>query len=282
MTILQSARQAYLRKVRAELWTNFSVLRHRAFDGVLVTSKNSGTHWLKYMLAIALAEENGIPRPPYFSEDAVRPYIGWPKDKPRFGELPRLAFSHTIPHRLMDWRALRRVGGFPNYVLAIRHPMAILASHYTKWAHELDVDWLTYLQGDPEGRRYRCDIFWIARFWNRWGTLSKRDPSRFLIVKYEETLDDAGSALRAISEHWRLNLSDGAIEEALLAGTKEAMADKIDPSAERNVLQHRKERLVDQFSSDARRLYDAMASELFQQDLGYDLMAIPAKTGEAA
>jgi hypothetical protein len=47
---------AYRAKVLNENWTNFSVLRHGAFDGVLVTSKNSGTHWLKYMLAVALAE----------------------------------------------------------------------------------------------------------------------------------------------------------------------------------------------------------------------------------
>ncbi|MDX1293222.1 MAG: sulfotransferase family protein, partial [Hyphomonas sp.] len=93
----------YRAKVLNESWTNFSVLRHGRFDGVLVTSKNSGTHWLKYMLAIALAETHGIPHPAYFSENAVRPYIGWPKDDVTFPELPRLAFSHTIPHHLAEW-----------------------------------------------------------------------------------------------------------------------------------------------------------------------------------
>ena len=150
---------AYRAKVLNETWTNFSVLRHGAFDGVLVTSKNSGTHWLKYMLAVALADTHGIERPEYFSENAVRPYIGWPKDAPVFPQLPRLAFSHTIPHRLADWGWARGMAKLPPYVLAVRHPMSILASHHAKWEYDIKVDWLTYLEGDPAGSKYRCDLY---------------------------------------------------------------------------------------------------------------------------
>ena len=100
---------AFDKRVRKDNWGNFSILRHRAFDGVLVTSKNSGTHWVKYMFSVALADTYDVPRPLYFSEDAVRPYIGWPKDKPTYKELPRLAFSHTIPHRLADWGWARKL-----------------------------------------------------------------------------------------------------------------------------------------------------------------------------
>ncbi|MEO0881648.1 MAG: sulfotransferase domain-containing protein [Pseudomonadota bacterium] len=281
MPINTAAKSANARKVRSELWTNFSVLRHRAFDGMLVTSKNSGTHWIKYMLAVALAEKYALPWPRYFSEEAVRPYIGWPKDKAQFDSLPRLAFSHTIPHRLMDWQWIRGGAGFPNYVIAIRHPMAILASHYAKWSHDLNVDWLTYLRGDPAGHIYRCDIYWLARFWNRWGEVSKREPGRFLIVKYEETLLEPRCALKAISDHWSLGLPDAAIETALQAGTKEAMASKIDPNAERNVLQTRQEHLADQFSGQAYDVYRERVQDLFQHDLGYDLLAVPAAADPA-
>ncbi|MEM9667939.1 MAG: sulfotransferase family protein [Pseudomonadota bacterium] len=276
MVIDGAAKRSYKRKVRAELWSNFSVVRHRNFDGMLVTSKNSGTHWIKYMLATALAEDNDIPPPEYFSEDAVRPYIGWPKDQPVFPSLPRLAFSHTIPHRLMDWRRLRQLIGFPNYVLAVRHPMAILASHYAKWAHQLNVDWLTFLEGDPSGERYRCDIYWLARFWNRWGDIVAADGSRYLIVRYEEALLNPETSLRSVSDHWQLGLSDGAIAVALRAGTKDAMADKIDPEAERNVLQNRKEALAEQFKGEALDLYRARVASLFRHDLGYDLLSVPA------
>ena len=267
---------AYRAKVRNENWTNFSVLRHGAFEGMLVTSKNSGTHWLKYMLAVALAETHCIPPPEYFSENATRPYIGWPKDQPTYPQLPRLAFSHTIPHRLADWTIGRAMAGLPPYVLAVRHPMSILASHHAKWQYDIQVDWLTYLKGDPGGSRYRCDLYWLARFWNRWGTVLERHTDSILTVHYEETQKDPGEILRAISDHWSLGLTGAAIDAALAAGTKDAMALKVDPDAEPNVLQNRKTPLSELFAGEAMDLYTEKVTTLFQYDLGYDLFSLPS------
>lgn len=267
---------AYNSRVRADNWSNFSVLRHTKFDGFLVTSKNSGTHWVKYMLAVALAETNGVPHPKYFSENAVRPYISWPKDKPTYEHLPRLAFSHTIPHRLMDWGWARSLAGFPSYVLCIRHPMSILASHYAKWAYDIQVDWETYLKGDPSGKAYRCDIFWLARFWNRWGDVIARDPYRFHIARYEDTRSDPRGQLQAIANHWQINLKPRALDMAVEAGTKEAMAEKVDPAAEPNVLQNRKTDLRELFSENAMSIYQSSVGDLFRHDLGYDLLAFPS------
>lgn len=266
---------AYATRVFSDNWTNFSVLRHGAFDGFLVTSKNSGTHWVKYMLAVALADTHGLPRPDYFSENAVRPYIGWPKDAPVYPELPRLAFSHTIPHRLADWNWSRSLAKLPPYALCVRHPMAILASHHAKWEYDIQVDWLTYLAGDPSGKRYRCDIYWLARFWNRWGEIAARHPEAVLRVPYEETRTDPRATLEAISRHWGISLTPAAIDAALEAGTKDAMEKKVDPEAEPNVLQRRQERLEDLFSGDAMDLYRARVAELFDHDLGYDLSKVP-------
>lgn len=267
---------AYALKSLNETWTNFSVLRHGRFDGTLVTSKNSGTHWIKYMLAVALADTHGLPRPRYFSEDAVRPYIGWPKDEAVHATLPRLAFSHTIPHRLADWGWARRVAGLPPTVLCVRHPMAILSSHHAKWAYELKVDWETYLRGDPAGARYRCDLYWLARFWNRWGGLAARHPGDVLILRYEEVRVDPRRALEKAARHWRIELDPAAIDAALQAGTKEAMAEKVDPAAEPNVLQTRETTLADQFRGQALAIYREIVARRFRRDLGYDLLTPPS------
>ncbi len=266
---------AYRAKVRRELWTNFSVLRHGAFDGVLVTSKNSGTHWIKYMLAVALAHEHGIAPPAYFSEDAVRPYIGWPKDRPHFPQLPRLAFCHSIPHALAGWPLARGALGLPPYVLATRHPMQILASHYAKWKDELGVDWLTYLEGDPAGKKYRCDVYWIARFWNRWGDLKAAFPDQICQVTYEDTETDPRAVLMSIAQHFRLTLSEASLDAALNAGSKTAMAQRIDPAAEPNVLQHRATPLSELFDQPAMRAYAFRAAPLFRHKLGYDIFEVP-------
>ncbi len=267
---------SYDARVRTDNWMNFSVLRHGAFDGLLVTSKNSGTHWVKYMFAVALADTYGIERPTYFSENAVRPYIGWPKDDPVFPQLPRLAFSHTIPHRLADWGWARSLAGLPPYALCIRHPMAILASHHAKWEYDIQVDWLEYLQGDPDGRRYRCDLYWLARFWNRWGEVEKKFPGSILRVQYEQTRADPRAAIEAIARHWNIKLEPAAIEAALVEGTKDAMAQKVDPGAEPNVLQNRQQSLGELFSGQAMDTYARLVRQFFRHDLGYDLMAPPA------
>jgi len=271
------ASPAYRSRVWNDNWTNFSVLRHRKFDGFLVTSKNSGTHWVKYMFAVALADTHGVPRPQYFSENAVRPYIGWPKDEVTFPELPRLAFSHTIPHRLADWSWSRTLAGLPNYALCVRHPMAILASHHAKWEYDIQVDWLTYLRGDPSGRSYRCDLYWLARFWNRWGRIAAAYPDAMLTVRYEETLADPRGTLEAIARHWGITLAPDAIEAALAAGTKDAMEQKVDPEAEPNVLQRRKVPLEELFAGEAMDIYRERVAGLFDHDLGYDLMRLPIR-----
>ena len=267
----------YEQKVRKDRWGNFTVLRHGAFDGMLVTSKNSGTHWLKYMLAVALAETHGIDPPQYFSEDAVRPYISWTKDKPIHPELPRLAFSHTIPHQLTDWPWARALAGLPPYVLLVRHPMSILASHFAKWQWDIKVDWLTYLKGEPTGKQYRCDLYWIARFWNRWGEWLAREPERIHLVHYEDIRQAPRETLEAIANQWGITLTPAALDAAIRAGTKEAMAEKIDPNAEPNVLQNRKEKLADQFSGEALDLYTEKITTLFGYTLGYDLLKVPGR-----
>jgi hypothetical protein len=262
-------------RVWKDKWLNGSVFRHGRLQGCLVTSKNSGTHWIKYMLSVALADTYGVDPPQYFSEAATQNYIGSPKHVSPFAELPVLAFAHTIPHALFDYRPLHDIFGLPPYVLQVRHPMQILASHHAKWSHELQTDWLTYLQGDPDGRTYRCDIFWLARFWNRWGELLQRFPDRILRVQYEEVQADPRSALNAISTHWGLKLAPQSVEMAVEAGTKDAMARKIDPAAEKNVLQRRSDSLEILFSGEALRLYQDKVSAIFRYDLGYDLMALP-------
>lgn len=266
---------SYAARVWNDNWMNFSVLRHGVFDGFLVTSKNSGTHWVKYMLAVALADTYGVPRPEYFSENATRPYIGWPKDDPVFPALPRLAFSHTIPHRLADWGWARRLAHLPPYALCVRHPMNILASHHAKWEYDIQVDWLEYLRGDPEGKRFRCDLYWLARFWNRWGEVKAAHPASLLRVQYEETRGDPAGTLDTIARHWGITLKPDAIAAAVAAGTKQAMALKVDPEAEPNVLQHRKQSLAELFTDEAMDIYARIVRAEFRHDLGYDLMVPP-------
>ena len=75
------------------------------------------------------------------------------------------------------------------------------------------------------------------------------------MVHYEDTLKNPRQILEAVDRHWGLNLTADSIDAALKAGTKEAMAEKVDPEAEPNVLQNRKTSLSDLFSGDALEIY---------------------------
>jgi len=112
-------------------------------------------------------------------------------------------------------------------------------------------------------------------FWNRWGEVIARDPARFHIAQYEQTRANPREQLEDIAEHWQIEFTPSAIEAALEAGTKEAMAEKVDPNAEPNVLQNRKTDLRDLFQGEAMDIYQKMAGDLFRFDLDYDLLAFP-------
>ena len=153
--------------------------------------------------------------------------------------------------------------------------MSILASHHAKWNHELNVDWLDYLRGDPSGDTYRCDLYWLARFWNRWGDIIEKAGDRIYRVHYEDTRANPRAILGGMAAHWKISLTAKALDAALKAGTKEAMAKKVDPAGEANVLQFRKTPLEEQFSGEALEIYRSRVKELFRHDLGYDLMNFP-------
>ena len=42
---------------------NFSLLKHRHCEGSMVSMHQSGTHWLKHMLAVAIAAKHGLEPP---------------------------------------------------------------------------------------------------------------------------------------------------------------------------------------------------------------------------
>ena len=54
--------QFLLRIVQADL-SNFFLYQYRRVDAFLITGKNSGTHWLKFMLSCALARQYRVPPP---------------------------------------------------------------------------------------------------------------------------------------------------------------------------------------------------------------------------
>jgi hypothetical protein len=48
---------------------SLTTLRYRSFDGQIVSMKQSGSHWLKYMLGLTLAKIHNLPPPAHIQDD---------------------------------------------------------------------------------------------------------------------------------------------------------------------------------------------------------------------
>ena len=221
--------QFKIRILRSDL-ANFFPLQHRHADALLITGKNSGTHWLKFMLSCAIAEQYGVPMPTHASGHRANTIIGAMPPRQRDSRVPRIAASHTIPSVAFRWRWCRRLLPHPPVVVLVREVQAAMASHYLKWQERIAQPLPEYVRGDPSGRRYKADLWWYIRFFNRWGDLSRARPDSILIVRYEDLQADTRACLRRIATHMRLDLSDPALARALQFAERDAIRALLDPT----------------------------------------------------
>jgi hypothetical protein len=218
-----------IRIARADL-SNFFLYQHRQVHAFLVTGKNSGTHWVKFMLSCALARQYGVPPPRHSSgpdADAIISHPRWPH---RYPHMPRIGSSHTIPSIAFRWRYLTRPLPFQPVVVLVRDITTAMMSHYVKWEREYQVPLADYVRGDPSGRRYRADIWWYIHFFNRWGDLAAANPEKVLVVRYEDVQADPEACLWRIAEHLRVELDQADIDGALLFASRDSIRAALDPS----------------------------------------------------
>jgi len=209
----------YYHLLRRDL-TNFSFLRHAKLDGFIVTMHQSGSHWLKHMLACAITRELGLPPPKYsFAGDV----IGGAKRPISHPGLPLIGQSHTIPSPLMGSKILRELCHIPRHVVLVRDLRAMLVSQYEKRKQEYNCEFSEYLRGDVTGQKFRSDIWWSIRFQNAWGKIIKKFPDEFIVIKYENMIADTFAELQAINTFLKLDLS----AESLLYGVQESTKEKM-------------------------------------------------------
>ena len=225
MVIVESSRFHYHR-LRHEL-SNYALLRSRHWDGGLISMHQAGTHWLKFMLANAIAEHFGIPPPAYNHANDI---IGGPKDPHRYPQIPILKSSHSVPPLLLQNTLAVRGMRLPPIVLLVRDIRASLVSNYTKWQRRYAVSFSAFLRGDPSGRRFNSDIWWCFRFLNAWGRMAVLSGEHICVVRYEDLRSSPHAELERAARHLRLALSPSSIEIGVAAASKSAMVERSDPA----------------------------------------------------
>lgn len=252
--------------------TNFSFLRHANLDGFIVSMHQSGTHWLKHMLACAITRELGLPPPQYAYAGDV---IGGAKKPILYPGLPSFGHSHTIPSPLMGSKILRKFCCFPRYVILVRDIRAMLVSHYEKYRPEYDCEFSLYLRGDATNQRFDSDIWWCMRFQNAWGRIIAKYPDEFIVIKYEDMVTDPLAQLQIINTFLKLNLST----ESLFYGVQESTKEKMSVKPKKAARKVENKRIAVRMNSKPNETLFTREDELFfkqtrktylKYDFGYD------------
>lgn len=252
---------------------NFALLRHRACHGYLLSMHQSGTHWLKFMLANALADHHHLPPPRY---NHANDYIGGPRDAVIHPGLPRLLSSHSMPHPLLRWRAVHAGLALPRYVVLVRDIRQTLISNWMKWRERYGVSFSEYVLGDPRGRRYNSDLWWAIRFLNAWGEIAASVPERVTIVRYEDLVADTPHELARVAAALALDLPPSALAYGLASASKAAMAARHDPARPPGAVRRSADEEEPDFSAADRVFLSRACARHLRHAFGYDYTRWPA------
>lgn len=252
--------------------SNFHVFHHRHVDGMVVSAKNSGTHWLKFMLSHAIAYDFDVEPPAYSNGPAWDEIIGNPKVPPRHFHLPRLTGTHTLPSRLIKSKWLRKVLPCPPTVVLVRDIRDAMTSNFVKWkdtARYGEASFAEYVRGDIRGRRFVADIWWYAQFMNRWGDIATAFPKETLIVRYEDMVHQPAETLKTATRHFGIDLSDGAVEAGLKISDRDSMRAHLDPNFGEAVVSNDRDREKVRFSDDDMGVLQSVLKRYLRNDFGY-------------
>lgn len=208
---------------------NVSTLRRRHFDGAIYSTKNSGAHWVKYMLGLVIAELHDLPPPEHLGCHSI---IGHPKTRAFPPGIPRIVTAHSIPHLALRLPLVYRHLAFPRAVILVRDIRTVLVSLYEKWHGEADLEFSTFIRGDVTRRQaYVCDIWELMHFYNYWGPIIERYPDRCIAVRYEDLGADTAAEMSRICRHFAIaGVTPEVLARVLRQATKEEMAKRPDPA----------------------------------------------------
>jgi hypothetical protein len=227
----------------------------------------SGTHWLKFMLASAMAEHYGILTPKYNHANDI---IGGAKDEHRYKHLPELRSTHTIAPLLLRNRLAVSLAKLPPCVVLVRDIRMSLVSNYHKWQDRYAVSFSEYLRGDPSGRRYNSDLWWCIRFLNAWTAMEAVAAGRVRIVRYETLLDDPHTLLDQIAQHFGISLSAPSIDVGVNAASKSSMVKLADPARPAGEINQSNDNPLSAFSRSDREFLRTRCAAYLDNALGYD------------
>ncbi len=242
---------------------NLRTLRYIRLDGVIASMQQSGTHWIRYMLSLTLANLHDVPSPTYIQDRSI---VG----KPIYRHIPRIIDTTMPPHYYLQSRTLFRLFRVPRYLILVRNLRDSLVSNYEKFKGNYDVDFSTYLRGDIRRNKYRTDIWTRIRFLNGWGPVVERQPEHVAVLKYENLRADTRGQLARVCEHFRIEgVTPDLIDEVVAASAKAEMAKHSNPKTERRAVRMDPRPPAEWYTDADRRFFAEVCRRNLRYTFGY-------------
>lgn len=247
-------------------WTNGSLLFHRGFDGHIVSMQQSGSHWIKNMLASCFVQIYGLPPLAHIQDDSI---IGHTKSPPVYKNIPQIVHSHGFPHAL----TLKIPGlHYPKYLVLVRGLKESLVSHYERFKGDYrNCDFSEYLRGDVRQDKFHSDIWSRMRFMNEWGRLLQSHPQSAMALRYEDMKQDAKASLKKTCAFFGIDAATGEIiDKAVSGSTREKMAEKPNPDIPTVVVREEERKpLAEYFTPENEAFFNATVARYLKHDFGY-------------
>lgn len=241
-------------------------VRHRDLDGMLVTMRSAGSHYLKWLLCMAMHEGLGVPHPVHMNDTSQ---IGYIHKRPTTPGVPRVVRTHTeMPVRL--YRMLRGRMRFPRYVVLVRDLRHAMVSYYEKDPPEdRRATFGEYLRG-RDSFRFDHALYRQIRFLNSWARVRRLDPHRVLVVRYEDLIADPAAEARRVWFHLGFPAVGGDVfDRAAMLSTKERMA-QFEDGVERRVVRRDRRHPFEWFGEADRAYLGAALERGLVDSYGYD------------
>lgn len=247
-------------------WFNTTLLRRRGFDGHVVSMQQSGTHWLKNMLAQVFVRLYDLPPLAHIQDDSI---IGHPRSLPKYKHIPQIVHSHSYPHGLT---LVLPFLYYPKYLVLVRDLKTSLISHYERFKPDYPgVSWDEYLRGDVRQKKFHSDIYSRIRFMNEWGNLAARYPDRVRAIRYEGMKVAPDSVLGDVCTFFGCGVIPEAIlADAVAASTPEKMAQKPNPDITTTVVRTGERKPVEAyFGPENQMFFEETCRAYLKHDFGY-------------
>jgi len=256
--------QFRLRMLQGDLG-NFFLIDHRDQDGFIVSGKNSGTHWLKFMLNAALSSYFAVQPPAHSSGQKANHIVGGAKDPRPYPGLPHFASSHSIPSLFFAWPLVWRFVPRRPIVVLVRNIPEALESNYAKWQNHYAGDMEDFARGDPLRKRFSTDVWWYIHFFNRWGDIARANPGQVLFVRYDELQCDPATQIARIAAHFGITLAQKDLRAALEYSSREKIRDLQDVRYGEEIVPPDESRAMVRFGARENRILD----EIFARHLRF-------------